>query len=428
MTWPSPTVKPVTWADLVHRARLAPPAVVELAVLVAVAVPTAMDAWWNEAGTRQADGLTYVLTVVSIGALTFRRRWPFATALTCGAALTGWYLLGHYGELLILPTMVALYGIAVRTDRRTIVVTGVVASAWSGILGFTSSDPIGARGGSPVLEMLWPLVPLALGEATRSRYELLAVARAEREREALRQVEAERVRIARDFHDLVAHTMAAVNVHLGVAVAAFDTDPAAARTALTQARATSKQAFHDLRDTVALLRDPTVAASTQPAPRLADLDRLVDAARATGIAVTLDTATPATTTPMRATDDGVMRTTDDGVPAATELAAYRIVQEALTNVIRHSGARHATVALRRPTGQLVVEITDDGNGANNSTGNNNGSNNGNGSTAPGTPPTGHGLVGMTERAVAVGGRLEHGPTGLGGFRVRAVLPVPTVPA
>src|SRR5918996_1998741 len=163
----------------VQRVRQAPPAAVDVAVAAVVAFPTAMDAWWNEAGSRQADGFTYALTVVSIGALLFRRRWPFASALVCGSALTGWYVLGHHGELLNLPTMVALYTIAVQGNRRTTLVTALVASTWSGILGFTSSDPIGARGGSPVLETITPLVPLALGEATRLQRELVARAQAE---------------------------------------------------------------------------------------------------------------------------------------------------------------------------------------------------------------------------------------------------------
>lgn len=363
----------------------------DAAVLVAVGLPTAMDAWWNEAGTRQADALTYALTVVSIGALWFRRRRPFATALVCGAALTGWYLLGHHGELLNLPTMVALYAVAVSHDRRTTLVTGAVASAWSGLLGFTSSDPIGARGGSPVMEMLWPLVPLALGEATRNRRELLAWAHAEREREAGRRVDAERARIAHEFHDLVAHTMAAVNVQMGLAVAAFDTNPDTARAALAQARASSKEALQELRATVALMRDGA-GDGIGPAPRLAGLDGLAHTARAAGIAVTVD-------------EDPVAAAVE--LPAATELAAYRIVQEALTNVVRHSNARTVAVSLRRRGNCLVVDVTDDG-------------------TTP-APPTGngYGLLGMTERAGAAGGHLSHGPVPGGGFAVHAVLPATT---
>jgi signal transduction histidine kinase len=383
-------VNPVTWAS---RLRRASPLTVDLAVAAVVAFPTAMDAWWNEAGSRQADGLTYALTVVSIGALLFRRRWPFATALVCGAALTGWYVLGHHGELLNLPTMVALYTIAVQGDRRTTVLTGAVGSAWSGILGFTSSDPIGARGGSPVLEMLWPLVPLALGEAARARRELVASAEAEREREARRRVEAERVRIAQEFHDLVAHTMAAVNVQMGVAVAAFDTQPDTARDALARARASSKEALQELRATVALLRDPDGTHATRPAPQLTEIDELAEVARAAGINVTVEADT-----------------IDADLPGAVGLAAYRIVQEALTNVVRHSDAGNVAVSVRHGPGGLVVEVIDDG-----TTGTA-------GANGAGGATPGHGLIGMSERAAAVGGRLEHGRTGEGGFRIHALLP------
>jgi signal transduction histidine kinase len=390
----------VTTVAWIQRVKRAPPAVIDAGVAAVVAVPTAMDAWWNEAGTRQADWLTYSLTVVSIVALLFRRRSPFGTALVCGAALTGWYVLGHHGELLNLPTMVALYTIAVQRDRRTTVLTGVVGAAWSGILGFTSSDPIGARGGSPVLEMLWPLVPLALGEATRTRHELLAWAEAEREREAGRRVEAERVRIAQEFHDLVAHTIAAVNVQMGVAVAAFDTNPDTARAALVQARASSKEALQELRATVALMRDPTSDHATTPAPRVAQIDELAEVARAAGITVTVDTDTASL-----------------DLSAAVELAAYRIVQEALANVVRHSNADHVAISLRRESDGLVVEVTDDGTLAR-----------GNGAAGPpAASGAGFGLIGMAERAAAVGGRLEHGRTGEGGFRVHAVLPSPSGP-
>jgi signal transduction histidine kinase len=384
----------VAWAQ---RTRRASPRLIDAVVAGVVAFPTAMDAWWNEEGTRQADGLTYALVVVSIAALLFRRRWPVPVSLVCGAALTGWYVLGHHGELLNLPVMVALYTIAVQGNRRLTLVTALVASTWAGILGFTSDDPIGARGGSPVLEMITPLVPLALGEATRLRRELVARAEAEREREARRRVEAERVRIAQEFHDLVAHTMAAVNVHMGVAVAAFETESDTARAALAQARASSKEALQELRATVALLRDArgpgeADAPVAAPAPRLAQVEGLAETARAAGIAVTVDADAAG-----------------PDLPAAVELAAYRIVQEALTNVVRHSDAGNVAVSLRRQGDRLVVEVTDDGTTA------------GRNGAEPGRS-AGYGLVGMAERAAAVGGRVDHRPTRAGGFRVHAVLP------
>ncbi|HEY8526918.1 MAG TPA: histidine kinase [Acidimicrobiales bacterium] len=384
-------------------ARRAPPWAVDAAVAAAVAFPTAMDAWWNEEGTRQADGLTYALVAVSLAALLARRRWPLAVALVCGGALTGLYVLGHHGELLNLPVMVALYTVAVQGDRRRTLATALVSATWSGILGFTSDDPVGARGGSPVLETLVPLVPLALGEATRLRRELLARAEAERERETQRRVEAERVRIAQEFHDLVAHTMAAVNVHMGVAVAAFDAQPDKARGALAQARASSKDALQELRATVALLRDARPADAVAgpgpdgspgpaaPAPRLAQVGDLAGPARAAGIAVTIE--------------DG---TAGLDLSPAVELAAYRIVQEALTNVVRHSGARHVAVSLRRAGDRLEVEVTDDGAGPPGPAGP--------AATTGGSAGSAHGygLAGMAERAAAVGGHVDHGPGPAGG--------------
>ncbi|MGH9138432.1 MAG: DUF7134 domain-containing protein, partial [Acidimicrobiales bacterium] len=170
--------------DLLERVRRPSLLAIDIGVVATVAVPTALDAWWNEEGTRQADVATYLLVVVSVGALLFRRRWPYAVALVTGVALTVLYVAGHHGELLNLPVIVALYTVATSGTPRTTVLTGIVASVWSGILGFTSDDPLGARGSSPVLEMLWPLVPLVFGEALRSRRELAARAQADRERDA----------------------------------------------------------------------------------------------------------------------------------------------------------------------------------------------------------------------------------------------------
>jgi signal transduction histidine kinase len=375
------------------RLKHAPPWAVDVLVAAVVGLPTAMDAWWNEVGTRQADAITYLLTAISIVALLFRRRAPYVVAIVCAAALTWLYLLGHHGELLNLPVMVALYTIAVQGDRRTTIIVGVVAAAWSGILGFTSDDPLGARGGSPMLEMIWPLVPLVLGEAVRARRELLAHAAVEREREARQRVEDERNRIAREFHDVVAHTMAAVNVQMAAAVAAFDTDPDIARSALRQARASSRAALQELRATVALFREQS---DITPAPRLDQLDEIAATARAAGIDFTVH-------------DDH-----SGDLSAAVELAAYRIVQEAVTNVIRHSDASNAAVSLLTEPDRLVIEITDDGTTGDGRQGD--------------EPSPGFGLLGMSERARALGGCLEHGTVATGGYRVRAFLPLTGEPS
>lgn len=367
-------------------------------VLIVVAVPTVMDAWWNEPGaSRPADGWTFAIAVGSLGALTVRRRWPIAAAVVCGIGLTWWNALGHYGELLNLPTMLALYHVAVQGDRRRSIVVGVIAAGWSAAIGYVSDNPYGAEGGAPMLEMIWPLLPLVLGELVRARRELLAehVARAaraeaDREAEARRRVEEERVRIAREFHDVVAHTLSAVNVQAALAAAAFETQPEVARRAIEQTRQSGREALDELRATVAVLRDGPEPLALDPAPRLDQLGRLAD--RTPGVRVELRVGVHA-----------------DDVPAVLQLTAYRIVQEALANVVRHAAARHVTVDVTGLTGSLVVEVTDDGRGAD--------------ASATGGARAGFGLIGMAERAAAVGGSVAHGAAPGGGFRVRAVLPL-----
>ncbi len=377
---------------------------VDVAVAAVVAVLTGMDAWWNQPGTREADGLTYLLVVVSVAAVVVRRRWPVVVAAICVAALTAWYLLGHRGELLNLPSMVALYTVAVQGARRRTVLIGLVAVVWSAGLGWVTGD----RSSAPVSEMLWPAAALLLGEVVRGRRELLAEyaarearAAADREREAHRRVQQERLRIAREFHDVVAHTIAAVNVQTGVAVAAFDQRPDAARAALVQARASSREALQELRATVALLRDAAPGDPTDPAPRLGQLDELVARTNGAGVSVSLH-----------------RNTGGRELPAVVELAAYRIVQEALTNMIRHADAGAAAVSVTCDGDTVVVEVSDDGTGT------------GDrhlrlhAADSPGSAGSGgYGLTGMAERAAAIGGRVQWGPVPGGGFRVHAVLPV-----
>jgi signal transduction histidine kinase len=383
---------------------------VDVAVAAAVAWPTAMDAWWNEPGTRQADALTYLLVVVSVAALLVRASWPVAVAAVCGASLTTWYLLGHHGQLLNLPTMVALYTVATLGDRRRSVVVAAVAAVWAATVSIVAGSP----SGTPLAEAAWPVLALLLGEVVRNRREQLAAyadraarAEADRDAEARRRVQDERLRIARDLHDIVAHTVAAMNVQAGLAADAFDTRPDLARRAIGQVRASGREALAELHATVALLRDDRDA-PVDPAPRVAELDLLAARASSADLAVTVER-------------DGV-----GDLPPMVELAAYRIAQEAVTNVIRHARARHAQVSVHRDDDHLVVEVTDDGRGPAAA-----GAHAGDEAEAPAAAGAdddahaarGFGLIGMQERAAAVGGRVAHGPRDGGGFRVRAVLPL-----
>lgn len=375
--------------------RRPPPAVAGPAVVAVVAVFTASDLAVNAPEHRQADWFSWTVLAVSLLALLRRRRYPVAVALVTGAGCAAWALYGHIGELLNLPVIVALYTVAVQGHRRRTAITAVVAASASGAVALAVGKDVANPQGAPLLEMIWPLLPLLLGEVVRTRRQLLAeyaerAARAEedREREAERRVREERVWIARELHDIVAHTVAGMTVQAGVALEALDRRPEVAREAMRQVRASGADAVRELRATLSVLR--AEPAGGAPVPQLAQLAELADRVSADGIRISLHCDTGGTEP-----------------PPSVQLAAYRIVQEALTNVVRHADARHAAVSVTEAGGRLVVEVVDDG--------------------PPRAGPTGQGfgLLGMRERATAVGGELEYGPLPGGGFRVRARLPVAT---
>jgi signal transduction histidine kinase len=223
--------------------------------------------------------------------------------------------------------------------------------------------------------------------------EKAAAAEAERAEQVQRALADERAQIARELHDIVAHAMSVIAVRSGVARMVIDTDPQQAREALAIIETTTRRSLHEMRLLVSMLRDAEDhRAELSPVPGLGDLDRLVADTAAAGVTVEV-------------TIDG----TGHGLSQAADLSAYRIVQEALTNVVRHAGPTRARVQISYRPGELGIEVTDDGPGG----------------QAP--PPvssrtgSGHGLIGMRERAALFGGQLSAGPHA-GGFRVTASLP------
>ena len=186
------------------------------------------------------------------------------------------------------------------------------------------------------------LLALAVGDVIRSQREAMARAVAAREEETLRKVGEERLRIARELHDVVAHTMVAINVQAGVAAHLIDADPEQARSALRDIKATSGEALRDLRATLGVLRGDDDAAPLGPSGGLGDLDELAGALRAAGVEVRLDVGELGP------------------VPASVHAAGYRIVQESLTNVLRHARATRARVRVAREGDEVQVEVTDDG--------------------------------------------------------------------
>ncbi len=246
------------------------------------------------------------------------------------------------------------------------------------------------------------LLPLVFGAGVRDRrlylaalHERLERAERTREEEALRRVGEERLRIAREVHDVVAHAMVAINVQAGVAAhllrAGGRTD--AASGALTEIKRVSGDALADLRATLGVLREEDAPAPVRPTQGVGALGELADRVRAAGIDVEL-----------RIPEGGC------AVPSAVGGAVHRIVQEALTNVLRHAGATRATVRVDVLESAVVVEVRDDGAG--------------DAVRVPVATGSGNGVRGMRERAEAVGGELEAGPAPGGGWLVRARLPLP----
>jgi signal transduction histidine kinase len=243
--------------------------------------------------------------------------------------------------------------------------------------------------------VVWLLGAFVLGEVSRSRREYIAhleqrAIDAERtsEEQARRRAGEERLRIARELHDILAHSISVINVQAGVAVHLLDKQPDQTRKALIAINDASKEAMRDLRATLDVLRQSDNTATRGPAPGLDRLGELVESARATGLDVRLTTSGE----PVR-------------LPPAADLAAYRIVQESLTNVTRHAGATHVAVSIDHAPGEVRIAVEDDGS-----------------RVAAGAPfRPGNGIAGMRERATAAGGDLHAGPRSGGGFRVHARL-------
>jgi signal transduction histidine kinase len=234
----------------------------------------------------------------------------------------------------------------------------------------------------------WVAAILAASALVRVRREVWAREREERDAAEKRRADEERLRIARELHDVLAHSISVINVQAGVGLALLDSNPEQARTALTTIKAASKEALGEVRQVLDTLRTPGQAPRA-PAPGLDRLPELVEQAASAGLGVDIRTEGERT-----------------ALPPGADLAAFRIVQEALTNVVRHSGSRTARVHIAYAPGRLRLRVDDDGPAT--------------GSDAGGS---GNGLAGMRERAAALGGTIEAGPRPDGGFQVRAELPV-----
>jgi signal transduction histidine kinase len=344
-------------------------------------------------GTRALDLVAYALMVAAVGALAARRVWPLATlAVTVGLSLV--YLAAGYplGPFFLAPA-IAMYSLAVRWPVRASLAALAVATV--ALLAGHTAEYLRLSGGEILAQVTgdapwaagWLGVPWAIGTLVGLGREQ---ARREREEEARRRAYEERLRVARDVHDVVGHGLAVINMQAGIALHVIGKRPDQAETALEAIKATSKDALDELRATLAVFRRPDEAgAPRRPSPGLDQLESLTTDMADSGLPVKLLVSGE----PAR-------------LPGAVDLAAYRIVQESLTNTLRHAGHATATVRVTYEGDTLDLEVTDDGRGHD----------------PHGNGHGGHGITGMRERAAAVGGTLEAGPGEAGGYRVHARLP------
>jgi len=384
--------------------RLAERALDPIIALAAIAFCLVVTIAIAQDSTDPFNAWTVVLIVVIGGSLAFRRRAPEA-ALAVSVGGLAIYSAAHYagGPIYLVP-LVIVATIGALGDRRRTITAAVATILVFVVVGFASS---GTDHIPYLLAMAgWLIGAVFIGTAYFNRRALLCELQQRakdleenQEEEARRRVAEERIRIARDLHDVIAHGVAAIHLQAGAALHVLERQPDVAAPALATIKDLSKQTLDELRATVGVLRSDAADgdAPRAPTPGIRQLDGLVEQARHAGLSVDLEI------------DRGL-----DGVPAAVDVAAYRIVQESLTNVMRHAGPRaHTVVAITRDgNGGLTVEVTDDGLGA-----------------AAGPAETlGHGLAGMRERAATVGGVLTAGPRVGGGFRVEAHLPTVEVVA
>jgi signal transduction histidine kinase len=358
--------------------------------------------WWAASCSlpRHLDALAFVLLACGPLALALWRLHPRRALALIFAATLVYVAFGYpQGPVYASPAL-AFVRTATAGDRLAAVVALIASWSlfpWLPVVLGTQRAP---KPASVLALAAWLLVAFAAAEALRGRRERAGQERRRREQEARLKAEEERLQIARELHDVLAHSISMINVQSGVALHLMDERPEQARTALEAINEASADALREVRAVLGALRSSGAAGGDgdgrhgEPAPRapvagMARLDELVSRARAAGVQVSIRT-------------DGE----PGSLPASVDLAAFRIVQESLTNVVRHAHAGHADVRVTYGKQMLTLQVDDDGCGG----------------AANGDGGGGNGIPGMRERAAALGGRLEAGPRPGGGYRVRAELP------
>ena len=334
------------------------------------------------------------------GALIWRRTQPFHALTVATVGAVAYLVLSKAQSLVLAAPMIALYSAADTTGRRRVLTFGwltvLAVVGLHALFGPRESFGSGWWSSENVAVIALGGLAVAAGDASRSRRAYVAAveerarrAESEREQEARRQVTEERLRIARDLHDVVGHHVALINVQANVAGHVLDTRPGEARNALAQVRQASQSALKELQDTIWLLRQLGEPVPASPTAGLGGLAELIASFARSGLRVDVTTSGD-----------------ERSLSPAVDLTAYRVIQEALTNVRKHAGVNAARVWLNYQADALCVVVDDDG-GAD---------------PAESIDGGGHGLAGMRERVNAVQGQLRAAPRAGSGFRVMATLP------
>jgi signal transduction histidine kinase len=385
-------VETVERSSLHARLHDAPSAVRRFGIPIAVGVfevGATVLASGRQPDKEPLDALALLLLVAGPAALALRDRYPGSVLVVASATKLAYWSLGYPGGPIFLAMIIALFGAVMRGRRLVAWLT--LAGGYAGFLWLPyllDREPRPDLGAVLGLAA-WLLVLGGLAEWARMRRERAAETARALEVEASRRASEERLRIARELHDVLAHNISLINVQAGVALHLIDERPEQARSALAAIKQASKDTLGEVRSVLEILRNPGEADPRAPAGGLDRLEELVSGASATGLSV-------------RTEIEGMRRP----LPARVDLTAYRIVQEALTNVIRHAGATSATVGVTYADDELTLRVEDDGTGH-----------------AGDGGGTGSGIAGMRDRALAQGGDLEAGPRPEGGFRVFARLPL-----
>jgi signal transduction histidine kinase len=366
------------------------------AVVTAAQVGGALATWHHDGGAAHDGGTAgpFACILLAVGGMSLIARRLYPVGVLAVTLVTTLWASSESAHVIYLALVVAFFS-AVQARKRAAaiasLVIGYAASVWPWLIG-QSGHPSAAFALGLAAGLIFLL---SAAELIRISSQRATALQRSREEELRRRASEERMRMARDLHDVVAHNISVINVQANTALHLMGRQPERARLALTTINDVSKQALVELRSVLGVLRDVDEGAPRAPSPGLARLGDLVDSAAAAGLAVYVEEAErPAP------------------LPADVDLAAYRIIQEALTNSARHSGGTKATVRVTYDDGALIVEVDDDGIPRP--------------TARPGTRTgsPGNGIAGMTERAKALGGTLEAGPRPEGGFGVRAWLPVP----